>query len=31
MVGVDFAWLDRLGDEARDRLYVAAKVSNRRI
>src|SRR5215470_16645431 len=31
MVGLDMARLQRLGDEARDRLYAAAKVKNSRI
>jgi 5-methylthioadenosine/S-adenosylhomocysteine deaminase len=31
MVGLDFAKLQRLGDEARDRLYAAAKVKNSRV
>ena len=30
MVGLDFAKLQRLGDEARDRVYAAAKVKNSR-
>ena len=31
MLGLDFARLERLGDEARDRVYAAAKVKNARI
>jgi hypothetical protein len=31
MVGLDFARLQRLGDEARDRVYAAAKVKNSRV
>jgi cytosine/adenosine deaminase-related metal-dependent hydrolase len=31
MVGLDVARLQRLGDEARDRLYAAAKVKNSRV
>jgi hypothetical protein len=31
MPGLDFARLNRLGDEARDRVYAAAKVKNTRI
>lgn len=31
MVGLDFARLARLGDEARDRVYAAAKVKNSRV
>ena len=31
MVGLDFARLQRLGDEARDRVYAAAKVKNSRL
>jgi len=31
MVGLDFAKLQRLGDEARDRVYAAAKVKNSRV
>ena len=31
MVGLDFARLQRLGDEARDRVYTAAKVKNSRV
>jgi hypothetical protein len=31
MLGLDFARLQRLGDEARDRVYAAAKVKNVRI
>jgi 5-methylthioadenosine/S-adenosylhomocysteine deaminase len=31
MAGLDFARLQRLGDEARDRVYAAAKVKNSRI
>jgi len=31
MLGLDFAQLERLGDEARDRVYTAAKVKNTRI
>jgi 5-methylthioadenosine/S-adenosylhomocysteine deaminase len=31
MVGLDFARLRRLGDEARDRVYSAAKVKNSRV
>jgi hypothetical protein len=31
LVGVDFARLTRLGDEARDRVYANANVKNTRI
>jgi len=31
MLGLDFARLERLGDEARDRVYAAAKVKNSRV
>jgi hypothetical protein len=31
MLGLDFARLERLGDEARDRVYAAAKVRNSRV
>jgi hypothetical protein len=31
MVGLDFARLQRLGDEARDRVYSTAKVKNSRV
>jgi len=31
MLGLDFARLQRLGDEALDRVYAAAKVKNSRI
>src|ERR1700730_16186789 len=31
MLGLDFARLERLGDESRDRVYAAAKVKNARI
>jgi hypothetical protein len=31
MVGLDFARLHRLGDEARDRVYAAARVKNSRV
>ena len=31
LVGVDFERLNRLGNEARDRLYANAKVKNARI
>jgi 5-methylthioadenosine/S-adenosylhomocysteine deaminase len=31
MVGLDLAKLQRLGDEARDRVYAAAKVKNSRV
>jgi len=31
MVGLDLAKLQRLGDEARDRIYAAAKVKNSRV
>ena len=31
MLGLDFARLVRLGDEARDRVYAAAKVKNTRV
>jgi len=31
MLGLDFAPLERLGDEARDRVYAAAKVKNSRV
>jgi len=31
MLGLDFARLERLGDEARDHVYSAAKVRNTRI
>jgi len=31
MPGLDFARLERLGDEARDRVYAAAKVKNTRV
>ncbi len=31
MLGLDFARLQRLGDEARDRVYAAAKVKNSRV
>ncbi len=31
MVGLDFAKLQRLGGEARDRVYAAAKVKNSRV
>jgi len=31
MVGLDFARLQRIGHEARDRVYAAAKVKNNRV
>ena len=31
MLGLDFARLERLGNEARDRVYAAAKVRNPRV
>jgi hypothetical protein len=31
MLGIDLARLDRLGNEARDRIYTAAKVKNTRV
>jgi 5-methylthioadenosine/S-adenosylhomocysteine deaminase len=31
MLGLDFARLERLGNEARDRVYAAAKVKNTRV
>jgi hypothetical protein len=31
VLGLDFARLERLGNEARDRVYAAAKVRNTRV
>jgi hypothetical protein len=31
MVGLDFARLERLGNEAHDRVYAAAKVKNTQV